>query len=60
MHPAGWHGPRRTLEAIRQLKYRYLPLRRPQKLWDEMADVFTEDATVDYGTRAYGKALKLD
>ena len=47
-----------VLEDIRQLKYRYLRC-VDQKLWDEMTDVFTEDATVDYGTRAYGKPLKL-
>ena len=47
-----------TLEEIRQLKYRYLRC-VDQKLWDEMADVFTPDATVDYGTRVYGKPLKL-
>jgi len=47
-----------TLEEIRQLKYRYLRY-VDQKLWDEMADVFTADATVDYGTRALGEPLKL-
>jgi len=47
-----------TLEEIRQLKYRYLRC-VDQKLWDEMADVFTADATVDYGTRVYGDPLKL-
>ena len=47
-----------VLEEIRQLKYRYLRC-VDQKLWDELADVFTEDATVDYGTRVYGKPLKL-
>ncbi len=47
-----------VLEDIRQLKYRYLRC-VDQKRWDEMADVFTEGATVDYGTRAYGKPLKL-
>jgi len=47
-----------TLEDIRQLKYRYLRC-VDQKLWDEMMDVFTEDATVDYGTQVYGKPLKL-
>ena len=47
-----------VLEEIRQLKYRYLRC-VDQKLWDEMADVFTEDATVDYGTHVYGKPLKL-
>ena len=29
------------------------------KLWDELAGVFTPDATVDYGTQVYGKPLKL-
>jgi hypothetical protein len=47
-----------TLEEIRQLKYRYLRY-VDQKLWDEMADVFTSGATVDYGTRALGEPLKL-
>jgi SnoaL-like domain len=47
-----------VLEEIRQLKYRYLRC-VDQKLWDEMADVFTEAATVDYGTHVYGKPLKL-
>ena len=47
-----------TLEEIRQLKYRYLRC-VDQKLWDEMADVFTTGATVDYGTRALGEPLKL-
>src|ERR1700747_2602611 len=47
-----------TLEEIRQVKYRYLRC-VDQKLWDEMADVFTADATVDYGTRVYGQPLKI-
>jgi len=47
-----------TLEEIRQLKYRYLRY-VDQKLWDEMADVFTENATVDYGTQVFGKPLRL-
>jgi hypothetical protein len=47
-----------TLEEIRQVKYRYLRC-VDQKLWDELADVFTPDATVDYGTRVYGKPLKI-
>jgi ketosteroid isomerase-like protein len=47
-----------TIEQIRQLKYRYLRY-VDQKRWDEMADVFTADATVDYGTRALGEPLKL-
>ena len=40
-----------TLEEIRQVKYRYLRC-VDQKRWDELADVFTPDASVDYGTRA--------
>ena len=40
-----------TLEEIRQVKYRYLRC-VDQKLWDEIADVFTPDATADYGTPA--------
>jgi hypothetical protein len=47
-----------TLEDIRQLKYRYLRC-VDQKRWDEMADVFTPGATVDYGTRALGEPIKL-
>ena len=47
-----------TLEEIRQVKYRYLRC-VDQKLWDEMADVFTPDATVDYGTMVYGQPLKI-
>jgi hypothetical protein len=47
-----------TLEEIRQLKYRYLRY-VDQKRWDDMADVFTVGATVDYGTRALGEPLKL-
>jgi hypothetical protein len=45
-----------TLEEIRQLKYRYLRC-VDEKLWDELADVLTPDATIDYGTRVYGKPL---
>jgi hypothetical protein len=29
------------------------------KLWDDLAEVFTPDATVDYGTMVYGRPLKL-
>jgi hypothetical protein len=47
-----------TLEEIRQVKYRYLRC-VDTKLWDEIGDTFTEDATVDYGTQAYGKPLKM-
>ncbi len=47
-----------TLEEIRQLKYRYLRC-VDQKLWDEIGDVFTPDATVAYGTQVYGKPLTM-
>jgi len=47
-----------ALEEIRRLKYRYLRC-VDQKLWDEIGDVFTADATVDYGTRALGEPIRL-
>src|SRR5579872_1245287 len=47
-----------TIEAIRQVKYRYLRC-VDLKLWDEIGDTFTDDATVDYGTKAFGKPLKM-
>jgi hypothetical protein len=47
-----------TLEEIRRVKYRYLRC-VDLKLWDEIVDVFTPDATADYGTPSYGKPLKL-
>ena len=47
-----------ALEEIRRLKYRYLRC-VDLKLWDEIADVFTADATVDYGTRALGEPIRL-
>jgi hypothetical protein len=46
------------LERIRQLKYRYLRC-VDLKLWDEIGDVFTEDATADYGTPSAGRPLDL-
>ena len=42
-----------ALEEIRQAKHRYLRC-VDLKLWDEIADVFTEDATASYGTPAMG------
>ena len=36
------------IEEIKQLKARYFRL-MDQKLWDEWGDVFTEDATLQYG-----------
>jgi hypothetical protein len=47
-----------ALEEIRRVKYRYLRC-VDLKLWDEIAEVFTADATVDYGTRALGKPIQL-
>jgi SnoaL-like domain len=47
-----------SLEEIRQVKYRYLRC-VDLKLWDQLADTFTPDATVDYGTMVYGQPLKL-
>ena len=42
-----------VLEEIKRLKYRYLR-GVDLKLWDEVADTFTVDATADYGTHAVG------
>ncbi len=47
-----------ALEEIRRVKYRYLRC-VDLKLWDEIGDVFTADATVDYGTRALGEPIRL-
>src|SRR5215475_15023954 len=47
-----------ALEDIRQLKYRYLRC-VDLKLWDEIAEVFTEDASADYGTHAVRGQLSL-
>ncbi|HEV3067453.1 MAG TPA: nuclear transport factor 2 family protein [Streptosporangiaceae bacterium] len=47
-----------TLEAIRRVKYRYLRC-VDLKLWDEIAEVFTPDATADYGTLALGEPVRL-
>jgi hypothetical protein len=47
-----------ALEEIRQVKYRYLRC-VDLKLWDELAEVFTPGATVDYGTLVYGEPLKI-
>ena len=48
-----------ALEEIRQLKYRYLRC-VDLKLWDEIGDVFTQDATADYGTPSAGRPLDLN
>jgi SnoaL-like domain len=47
-----------ALEEIRRVKYRYLRC-VDLKLWDEMADVFTPDASADYGTHAVKESLNL-
>lgn len=46
------------VEKIRRLKYRYLRC-VDLKLWDEIGDVFTADATADYGTPSAGRPLNL-
>lgn len=43
------------IEAIKRLKYRYLRC-LDQKLWDEIAGCFSEDATASYGGGAYSFA----
>ena len=47
-----------ALEQIRRVKYRYLRC-VDLKLWDEIGEVFTPGATVDYGTRALGEPIRL-
>jgi hypothetical protein len=47
-----------ALEEIRRVKYRYLRC-VDLKLWDEMAEVFTPDASADYGTHAVKESLNL-
>jgi hypothetical protein len=47
-----------AIEEIRQLKYRYLRC-VDLKLWDEIAEVFTADASADYGTHAVRGPLSL-
>jgi len=50
------------IDAIQRLKYRYLRC-LDQKLWDEMATCFVEDATCAYGDGKYsyqGRAAILD
>ena len=48
-----------AIEEIRRVKHRYLRC-VDLKLWDDLADTFTEDATADYGTPALGKPLRLN
>lgn len=48
-----------ALEEIRRLKYRYLRS-IDLKLWEELAETLTEDATARYGTPVFGEPLALD
>src|SRR4051794_17297225 len=48
-----------ALEEIRRLKYRYLRC-VDLKLWDEFAEVFTEDAVAEYDTPVLKKTLRLE
>ncbi|MEV3922615.1 nuclear transport factor 2 family protein [Actinomadura coerulea] len=48
-----------ALEEIRRLKYRYLRC-VDLKLWDEFAEVFTEDAVAEYDTPVLGETLRLE
>jgi hypothetical protein len=47
-----------ALEEIRQVKYRYLRC-VDLKLWDQIENVFTPDASAAYGTHAVGRPLNL-
>ncbi|HEY7595633.1 MAG TPA: nuclear transport factor 2 family protein [Actinophytocola sp.] len=47
-----------ALEEVKRLKYRYLRC-VDTKNWAEIADVFTADATAEYGTRALGRPVSL-
>jgi SnoaL-like domain len=48
-----------ALEEIRQVKYRYLRC-VDLKLWDQIEDVLTRDASAAYGTHAVGRPLNLN
>ncbi|NVI87537.1 nuclear transport factor 2 family protein [Actinomadura sp. BRA 177] len=48
-----------ALEEIRRLKHRYLRC-VDLKLWDEFAEVFTEDAVAEYDTPVLKKTLRLE
>jgi SnoaL-like domain len=47
-----------ALEDIRRVKHRYLRC-VDLKRWDDMSEVFTPDATADYGTPALGEPVRL-
>ncbi len=46
------------IEHIRQLKYRYLRF-LDQKRWEDMAGLFTEDATAAYSGGKYSHTFKF-
>src|ERR1700676_888655 len=46
------------IEEIRQVKHRYLRC-VDLKLWDEIGDTLTEDATLDTGTGAFGRLAAI-
>lgn len=48
-----------ALEEIRRLKHRYLRC-VDLKLWDEFAEVFTDDAVAEYDTPVLGRTLTLE
>lgn len=48
----------REIEEIRQVKYRYLRC-VDLKLWSEIGDTLTENATLNTGTTAFGKAAEI-
>src|SRR5690606_535885 len=47
-----------ALEHVKRAKYRYLRC-VDLKLWDELADALTADATAEYGTPAVGTSLSF-
>jgi hypothetical protein len=47
-----------SIEEIRQVKYRYLRC-VDLKLWDEIGETLTEDATLDFGTTDFGGLLEI-
>ena len=47
-----------ALEHVKRAKYRYLRC-VDLKLWDELADALTADATAEYGTPALGTSLSF-
>ena len=47
-----------AFEEIRQVKHSYLRC-VDLKLWDDLADTFTADATAEYGTPALGAPIRL-